>query len=97
MSSGDYFRMHACLLWTIHDFLAYGSLSDWSTKGYTACPTCNEDTLPQGIGSKICYMGHREHRPPPKILSGDDILEQLSHVCNCRPGKHINNTNMKRK
>ena len=116
MSSGDYFRMHACLLWTIHDFPAYGSLSCWSTKGYKACPTCNEDTSSQGIRSKICYMGHRrflplnhnwrrsrqhdgkpEHRPPPKILSGDDILEQLSHVCDCRPGKHINNTNRKRK
>ena len=24
--SGDYFRIHACLLWTIHDLSAYGSL-----------------------------------------------------------------------
>ena len=45
MSSGDYFRMHACLLWTIHDFPTYGILSGWSTKGYKACPTCNEDTF----------------------------------------------------
>ena len=116
MSSGDYFRTHACLLWTIHDFLAYGSLSSWSTKGYKACPTCNENTSSQGIRSNICYMGHRrflplnhnwrrsrqhdgklEHRPTPKILYGDDILEQLSHVYNCRPGKHINNADRKRK
>ncbi|KAL6331580.1 hypothetical protein AAG906_011520 [Vitis piasezkii] len=116
MSSGDYFRMHACLLWTIHDFPAYGNLSGWSTKGYKACPTCNEDTSSQGIRSKICYMGHRrflplnhswrrsrqhdgkpEHRPPPKTLSGEDILQQLSHVYNSRPGKHINNKDKKRK
>ena len=31
------------------------------------------------------------------ILYGDDIFEQLSHICNCRPSKHINNTNRKRK
>ena len=116
MSSGDYFRMHACLLWTIHDFPAYGNLSGWSTKGYKACPTCNEDTSSQGIRSKICYMGHRrflplnhswrrsrqhdgkpEHRPPPKTLSGEDILQQLSHVYNSRPGKHINNKDKKKK
>ena len=63
MSSGDYFRMHACLLWTIRDFPAYGSLSGWSTKGYKACPTCNEDISSQGIRSNICYMGHRRFLP----------------------------------
>ena len=63
MSNGDYFRMIACLLWTIHDFPAYGSLFSWSTKGYKTCPTCNEDISSQGIRSKICYMGHRRFLP----------------------------------
>ncbi|KAA0035762.1 uncharacterized protein E6C27_scaffold403G00370 [Cucumis melo var. makuwa] len=48
----EYFRLHACLLWTINDFPAYGDLSGWSTKGYQACPTCKEDTLSFGIKGK---------------------------------------------
>ena len=27
------FSLHACVLWTINDFLAYDNLSSWSTKG----------------------------------------------------------------
>lgn len=33
MLSGDFFRIHACLLWTINDFPVYGNMSGWSTKG----------------------------------------------------------------
>ena len=55
--------MHACLLWTINDFLAFGNLSSWSIKGYRGCPICNKDTSSQGIRRKICYMGHRRFLP----------------------------------
>lgn len=27
MLSGEYFRIHACLMWTINDFLVYGNMS----------------------------------------------------------------------
>ena len=54
VSTRENFRMHACVLWTINDFPAYGNLSGWSTKGYKACPACNEDTSSVGIRSKIC-------------------------------------------
>ena len=63
VSTGENFRMHACVLWTINDFPAYGNLSGWSTKGYKACPICNEDTSSLGIRRKICYMGHRRFLP----------------------------------
>ena len=43
------------------------------------------------------HDGKPENQPPPKILSGEDILEQLSQVYNCRPSKHINNVDKKRK
>ncbi|KAL6323438.1 hypothetical protein AAG906_039008 [Vitis piasezkii] len=95
MSSGDYFRMYACLLWTIHDFPLMETCAVGAQKG-----------IRHGIRSKICYMGHRrflplnhswrrsrqhdgklEHRPPPKTLSGEDILQQLSHVYNSRPAR----------
>ncbi|XP_048323122.2 uncharacterized protein LOC125420525 [Ziziphus jujuba] len=61
ISKKERFTMHATVLWTIHDFPAYGTLSGWSTKGYKACPTCNEDTSSQALRSKICYMGHRRY------------------------------------
>nr|XP_048326798.1 uncharacterized protein LOC107423378 [Ziziphus jujuba var. spinosa] len=61
ISKKERFTMHAAVLWTIHDFPAYGTLSRWSTKGYKACPTCNEDTSSQALRSKICYMGHRRY------------------------------------
>ncbi|XP_060966714.1 uncharacterized protein LOC133035059 [Cannabis sativa] len=52
---------NACgqLLWTINDFPAYALMSGWSTKGYMACPTCNEHTPSIGLNSKIGYVGHR--------------------------------------
>ncbi|KAL6347000.1 hypothetical protein AAG906_012251 [Vitis piasezkii] len=49
VSTGENFRMHTCVLWTINDFLAYGNLAGWSTKGYKAYPVCNEDTSSLGI------------------------------------------------
>ena len=50
-------------MWTINDFLGYGSLSGWSTKGYMACPCCNEQTSSKRLSSKIYYMGHRRYLP----------------------------------
>ncbi|KAI3450391.1 hypothetical protein Pfo_007056 [Paulownia fortunei] len=55
----EVFRLHDVVMWTIHDFPAYGTVSGWSTKGYKACPVCLEDTTSQGLYSKICYTGHR--------------------------------------
>ena len=52
MSTGENFCLHACFLWTINDFLAYGNLSGWSTKGYKACPVCNEDVSPMVLEVK---------------------------------------------
>ena len=114
--TGENFRLHACVLWTINDFPAYGNLSGWSTKGYKACPVCNEDISSMGIRSKICYMGHRrflpldhswrrsrqydgklEFRPPLRVLSSNDIMQQLCRLKHMMPGKHPNNVDRKRK
>ncbi|XP_060672435.1 uncharacterized protein LOC132803435 [Ziziphus jujuba] len=61
ISKKERFTMHAVVLWTIHDFPAYGTLSGRSTKGYKVCQTCNEHTSSQALRSKICYMGHRRY------------------------------------
>ncbi|KAL3638534.1 hypothetical protein CASFOL_017905 [Castilleja foliolosa] len=57
------FKLHASVLWTINDFPAYGDLSGWITKGYLACPSCNESTYFVKLRNKICYMGHRRSFP----------------------------------
>ncbi|CAL5428865.1 unnamed protein product [Camellia sinensis] len=62
-SNEQIFRMHAAVMWTINDFPAYGNMSGWSTKGYLACPNCNNNALSQGLRSKIGYMGARRHLP----------------------------------
>lgn len=116
-STNSFFNLCAAILWTINDFPAYGNLSGWSTKGFMACPVCNEDTSSYGLRSKICFMGHRRYlrknhpwrknkelfnnefelRPPPRELSGDDILHQVNRLRPSKPGKHADNPDKKRK
>ena len=38
------FRLRAVLIWTLHDFPAYGLVSGTVTKGYVGCPCCGEQT-----------------------------------------------------
>ncbi|XP_075104365.1 uncharacterized protein LOC142178536 [Nicotiana tabacum] len=63
-STGESFKMHAAVIWTINDFPTYGNLSRWSTKGYMACPTCNKNAPSHKLRSKICYMDHRWYLDP---------------------------------
>ncbi|XP_049414667.1 uncharacterized protein LOC125877411 [Solanum stenotomum] len=86
------FKLHASLLWTINDFPAYGNLSGWSTKGKLACPCCNKDTASIRLTNckKQCFMewrnetksfdGTQEKRPPPKMRSGIEILNQVQDL-----------------
>ena len=55
--------MHAAVMWTINDFPAYGNLSGWTTKGYLACPVCNEHASSQRLRSKLGYVGARRWLP----------------------------------
>ena len=53
--------MHAVLLWTINDFLAYDDILGWSTKGALACPPCNYDSQSRWLryGRIFSYIEHR--------------------------------------
>lgn len=62
-SAEQTFRMHAAVMWTINDFPAYGNLSGWTTKGYLACPVCNEHASSQRLRSKLGYVGARRWLP----------------------------------
>ena len=39
------FNLKAMLLWTIHNFPAYGVVAGCVTKGYRACPVCGPNTI----------------------------------------------------
>ncbi|XP_062100095.1 uncharacterized protein LOC133805968 [Humulus lupulus] len=72
------FTLRAALLWTINNFPAYGNLSDFSVKGYKACPICEEETCSQYLkhSRKVCYMGHR------KFLKSNHILRTWKKAFN---------------
>ena len=69
--SKERFDMRAALLWTVNDFPVYGYLSGWSTSGYKACPTYNEDTTSVRLRDKLSYVGHR------RFLPIDDLWKKL--------------------
>ena len=69
-SSGETFRMHACLLWTIGDFPMYKSLSGWNMAGSDACPICYSTDMVYlrggkdfGLETSHSYLGHRRYLP----------------------------------
>ncbi|KAF7131579.1 hypothetical protein RHSIM_Rhsim09G0057000 [Rhododendron simsii] len=62
-STEQTFRMRVAVMWTINDFPAYGNLSGWTTKGYLACPICNEHASSQRLRSKLGYVGARRWLP----------------------------------
>jgi hypothetical protein len=38
-------KLWGILMWTIHDFPAYGLVAGCDTKGYKGCPICGLDTI----------------------------------------------------
>jgi hypothetical protein len=60
------FILKAALLWTIHDFPAYGLVACWSTHGKLACPICGSDidTFSLANGRRPCWFDcHRRLLP----------------------------------
>ncbi|XP_031120950.1 uncharacterized protein LOC116024191 [Ipomoea triloba] len=67
---------------------AYGNLLGWSTKGYLACPVCNDD--PCSVRLRM------ESRSAPLELSGEEVLRQLHEISDSPFGKHPNKIKTKR-
>ena len=59
----EHFQMRATLLWTIHDYLGFGNVSRWRTKGYHFCYTCNNEPYLEALESKIGFINHRAYLP----------------------------------
>lgn len=62
-SSGESFQMRATMMWTIHDWPAFGDVSGWRTKGHYACYTCNDEPYYESVRSKTVYLNHRAYLP----------------------------------
>ncbi|XP_028095166.1 uncharacterized protein LOC114295170 [Camellia sinensis] len=61
--TGESFQMRAALMWTIHDWPAFGDISGWRTKGHYSCYTCNDDPYFQSLKGKTAYTNHRCYLP----------------------------------
>ena len=60
------FTLKAMLMWAIHDFPAYGTLSGCVVHGYLGCPICGEETESLRLSSSLknVYHCHRRFLPP---------------------------------
>ena len=60
------FTLRAILLWTVHDFPAFGLIAGQTVKGYVGCPVCGGDTVAEYSKSlrKMLYLGARRFLPP---------------------------------
>ncbi|GJV82227.1 uncharacterized protein Tco_1518097 [Tanacetum coccineum] len=80
------FQLRAMIFCTISDFPAYGNLSGYGTKGYKACPVCEDDTHSKWLPNcrKMVYMEHRRslrknhpYRKRKKLFDGNNELGVL--------------------
>ena len=67
------FNLRAVLMWTLHNFPAYGLLSGLTTKGFKACPVCGPHTISRRskILQKNVYCNcHRRYLPQDHHFRG---------------------------
>ena len=70
-----HFKMRAVLMWTLHDFPAYGLISGLTTKGFKGCPICGPHTKSwrSTILRKNVYCNcHRRYLRPDHYFRGAD-------------------------
>ena len=69
------FNLRAVLMWTLHDFPAYGLISGLTTKGFKACPVCGPQTISRRsrILQKNVYCNcHRRYLPEDHYFRAAD-------------------------
>ena len=69
------FNMRAILMWTLHDFPAYGLISGLTTKGFKGCPVCGPHTISRRskVLRKNVYCNcHRRYLPEDHYFRGAD-------------------------
>ena len=71
----SHFNMRAVLLWTLHDFPAYGLISGLTTKGFKACPVCGPHTISRRsklLRKNIYCNCHRRYLPQDHYFRAAD-------------------------
>ena len=80
------FKLHAAVLWCIHDYPALATLSRRTTKGCFACTHCDKNPLSCALRNKIAYIGHYHFLPRGHRLRRNNEYNGL-HGTNDPPGK----------
>jgi hypothetical protein len=64
-NSRSFFNMKAILMWLIHDFLVYGNMVIFTTKGFYACSICGKKMYSEYLIfiRKCVYIGHGKYLP----------------------------------
>jgi hypothetical protein len=86
-----HFNMRAVLMWTLHDFPAYGLISGLTTKGFKACPVCGPHTVSRRskILRKNVYCNcHRRYLPEDHYFRGADVAFD-GEACHEMPGEPL--------
>ena len=71
----SHFNMRVVLMWTLHNFPAYGLISGLTTKGFKACPVCGPHTISRRskILRKNIYCNcHQRYLPRDHYFRGAD-------------------------
>ena len=71
----SHFNLRAVLMWTLHDFPAYGLISGLTTKGFKGCPVCGPHTISRrsSILRKNVYCNcHRRYLPEDHYFRAAD-------------------------
>ena len=55
----EVFNLRAAILWTIHDYPAYGTTAGRNIKGYYACVSCDKNPCHVKLKNKFGHIGHR--------------------------------------
>jgi hypothetical protein len=61
-NKSTWFKLRAILLWTIHDFPAYGIVAGCVTKGYKSCPICGPGTISRRSAALKKNVNDNQHR-----------------------------------
>ena len=84
-----HFNMKAILLWTIHDFPAYGVVAGCVTKGYKGCPICGPNTVSRrslSLHKNVYDAQYRQFLPAahPWRLARPEFNGVAEHRCPIR-------------
>jgi len=88
-TEGNAFTLRGILLWTIHDYPAYGLISGCATKGYQGCPICgpNVDSRFSRSLRKNIFQGHRRYLPAEHHLRFMTEVFNGKEEHRCKPSR----------